>query len=247
MRRSAEEIALSLIGQHRGKAQILGIDHVEERAYHYPYKDEICKIYFMRCRCDCGATFIRRASSISDKTMCPECMIKAQQNPPEDLSGQTFHNLTVLSMYGPWRGTYKTLWNVRCNLCGREYVLDGAHVRQTHNCSCQRDKELQRGHDALKALRVDGTLIPALVGREKNRNNASGYTGVSRMRNGCYRAYINFRRKQYHLGVFDCVEDAAAARKEAESRVYGDFLDWYAESHPAEWEKMLKAKGEKKK
>lgn len=35
-------------------------------------------------------------------------------------------------------------------------------------------------------------------------------------KDGSYRAYITFRHKQYHLGVYASLEEAASARKEAE-------------------------------
>lgn len=59
---------------------------------------------------------------------------------------------------------------------------------------------------------------------------------------GKYRAYINFKRKQYYLGLYEKIEDAVFARKQAEKHVYGEFLDWYASEHPEEWEKINKKK-----
>ncbi|MEY8396201.1 hypothetical protein AALB64_15525 [Lachnospiraceae bacterium 45-P1] len=53
-----------------------------------------------------------------------------------------------------------------------------------------------------------------------------------------YRAYINFQRKQYSLGLFSRIEDAVAARKEAERQIYGDFLRWYEEAYPENWERL---------
>ena len=42
-----------------------------------------------------------------------------------------------------------------------------------------------------------------------------------------YRAVIMFKRRQHHLGLFDTLEDAAAARKEAEEKYYKPFLESY--------------------
>ena len=36
------------------------------------------------------------------------------------------------------------------------------------------------------------------------------------------------------------IEDAVAARKAGEKAIYGDFLKWYAETHPEQWEKLKK-------
>ena len=49
--------------------------------------------------------------------------------------------------------------------------------------------------------------------------NTSGYTGVSKDRDK-WCAYIGYQKKRIYLGSFDCIEDAVAARKEAE-KIYG--------------------------
>jgi hypothetical protein len=46
--------------------------------------------------------------------------------------------------------------------------------------------------------------------------------GVSVFRNGQYRAYISVGRKQIHLGFFDKLDGAKAARKAAEQRYFAD-------------------------
>ena len=55
-----------------------------------------------------------------------------------------------------------------------------------------------------------------------------------------YRAYINFQHKQYHLGSYEKLEDAIRARKVAEEKIYGTFLNWYAETYPENWGKLNK-------
>ena len=49
------------------------------------------------------------------------------------------------------------------------------------------------------------------------RNNTSGYTGITVLDNPKrYKAKIMFNHKYYHLGVFNTLEDALKARKDAE-------------------------------
>lgn len=43
-------------------------------------------------------------------------------------------------------------------------------------------------------------------------------------KDGRYRAYINFRRKQYYLETYDRLEDALAARKEGERKIFGEYI-----------------------
>lgn len=53
----------------------------------------------------------------------------------QDLTGQKYGRLTVVSLYGSDRK--KTLWNCRCE-CGRESVVDAANLKSgnTKSCGC---------------------------------------------------------------------------------------------------------------
>ena len=85
------------------------------------------------------------------------------------------------------------------------------------------DKIAEEGQDAVKRSQVDGTTTYSLD-QKRSKNNTSGIKGVSRMKSGQYRAYINLRRRQIHLGCFDTLEEAEAARLEAEKLYYDPIL-----------------------
>lgn len=89
---------------------------------------------------------------------------------------------------------------------------------------------------------VDSTYVIAIDGRRKtNKNSTTKVTGVSYFeKQGKYRAYINFQRKQYYLGLYEKIEDAIKARKAAEQNIYGNFLEWFRNTYPEEWEKINK-------
>lgn len=73
---------------------------------------------------------------------------------------------------------------------------------------------------------VAGTKLSTL--HRTRTTSSTGILGVSyHVRMGKYQARIQFQGKQYYLGTFDNLEDAAAARKAAEAKLYGDFLAWY--------------------
>ena len=55
------------------------------------------------------------------------------------------------------------------------------------------------------------------------RNNRTGKTGVHQTYNGKYVASIKRHYQTYHLGVFSSLDDAIAARREAEQRLHGAF------------------------
>lgn len=39
-------------------------------------------------------------------------------------------------------------------------------------------------------------------------------------------------KKNYYLGIYSRFEDAVRARKEAEDRIFGEFLKWYYDNYP---------------
>ena len=51
--------------------------------------------------------------------------------------------------------------------------------------------------------------------------------------------------QNYFFGYYSNKKDAIAARKEAEEKLHGPFLEWYAENYPKQWEaKKKKANGQ---
>lgn len=53
-------------------------------------------------------------------------------------------------------------------------------------------------------------------------------------------AYIYFRGKRYHLGCYLDINDAIKVRELAEKKIFGDFLNWYAETYPEKYRKFQK-------
>lgn len=57
-----------------------------------------------------------------------------------------------------------------------------------------------------------------------SKKNTSGHIGVSRCSRGNkWRSFITVNRKYISLGQFDDINDAIAARKEAEIKYFGEF------------------------
>ncbi len=81
-----------------------------------------------------------------------------------------------------------------------------------------------RGNNRLENFRECCDAVNALNKAVPN-NNTSGHLGVYRARKGKWRAAIQVGGRQKNLGHFASIEDAIAARKEAE-RAYG-----YHENH----------------
>lgn len=76
--------------------------------------------------------------------------------------------------------------------------------------------------------RIDNLRAATLSENARNcripRRNTSGAKGVywhSQLKKWCANIHVN--KRLTHLGVFDCIFEAACARKSAEQRIYGEF------------------------
>lgn len=82
---------------------------------------------------------------------------------------------------------------------------------------------------------VDGTSITSLKKASTRliSSNSSGHNGVYlNKKTQKWAAQITFKGKTYYLGAFTKIEDALTARKKAEERMYGEFLEQYHEENP---------------
>lgn len=77
---------------------------------------------------------------------------------------------------------------------------------------------------------MDGTCIDALKSRKTPKNNTTGVRGVYRAGDK-YMAKIVFQKRQYHLGRYDTLEEAAQARQEAEKQINVTAVSYYERWH----------------
>lgn len=186
---------------------------------------------------------------------CPECRKRDEEAKRENAYkayvGNIFGSLKVIGYAGKKKVSknckyLKPFMKCECLKCGgiSDISLDNLKGGAETCVKCAREN-LSSGRELTKIAHEDGTLITAIDGRRKiNKNSTTNHTGVSWMpKLQKYRAYINFKRKQYNLGLFADLDDAISARKEAEEKIYGDFIRWYAETYPENWEKINKRSG----
>lgn len=113
------------------------------------------------CKCDCGADYIadgghlKRGEIVSCGCLKNEkasARAKARKGPHldwvEDLVGQSFGQLTVMSFAG-YRGG-RTVWNCLCS-CGNHCVVSGNHLKRGNikSCGCITRSSLEREFEAL--------------------------------------------------------------------------------------------------
>lgn len=74
---------------------------------------------------------------------------------------------------------------------------------------------------------IDDTNIHQLIEKKARKNSQTGIRGVSKTKNGKYRARINFKKQSYYLGTYDTLEEAKAVREVATEEIYGEFIEEY--------------------
>lgn len=182
------------------------------------------------CRCECGGEVDAPLNQLSSgyRKSCG-CLSKPAL---KDYVGKRFGKLVVQKYAGKWEGLHH--WLCICD-CGNEMVVGQTNLQsgKTKSCGCRKKTVYMEN---LKL--VDGTSVTMLEAACSQRlisTNSSGYNGVYRNRKGRkWTAQITFKGKTYYLGSFAKVEDAVKARKAAEERIYGEFLEWYYANYPAE-------------
>lgn len=148
--------------------------------------------------------------------------------PFKDLSGQTFGYLYVIEPTPKRKGSNR-VFRCRCLNCGKIVELPSgtiAHSQQV-SCGCIKNRNLTTKPTAEKLGQVYGTNVSQISSGKTPRNNTTGVRGVSRRKNGNYIAYIDFKGERYNLYYGTDKDKAIAARKEAEQRLFGEFLSWY--------------------
>lgn len=180
-----------------------------------------------RCRCDCGAECLAASTQLTQgyKKSCG-CL----GHPPlKDYVGKQFGQLTVKAYHGKVRGMHR--WECLCD-CGNTTLVGQTLLQtgKTKSCGCLQARIVTESIQI-----VDGTSVTFLekAGSRLISSNSSGYNGVYfNRRTQKWVAQISFKRKTYYLGSFCKIEDAVKARKKAEDRIYGEFLEWYYDTYP---------------
>lgn len=186
--------------------------------------------YAWLCRCDCGKlTEVSTNALAQGGTKSCGCgKVDALKKNAKGLAGQRFGRLVTIEPTDKRMGG-SVVWRCHCD-CGGEALVSYNSLTSgnTKSCGC-----LTKEHEGPPTYMhyIEGTCVEMLERKGLRSDNTSGYTGVVAHR-GKWRAQITFRGKNYTIGTYTRIEDAAAARKEAEDRIFGEFLEWYYETYP---------------
>lgn len=181
------------------------------------------------CRCQCGReTSVEERNLRSGHTRSCGCLArKARAWRTLDLTGQRFGRLTALEPTEERQRT-SVVWRCRCD-CGKEVFASAAKLTGgiVQSCGCLQADQRKKNMAASIHI-VDGTCVERIACQRETAANTSGHRGVTRRKNGTWRACMDFQGKRYDLGTYRSFDEAVAARLEGE-KMYQEFLeDYYA-------------------
>ena len=156
--------------------------------------------------------------------------IRFNRGKGKDISGMTFGYLTAMEPTDK-REYNSIVWRCQC-VCGNEVDVSYNNLMYANqiSCGCRKKEHDQKLQSFL--THVAGTSVDILKSKKIPTNNTTGVKGVYYI-NGKYVAKIVFQKKQYLLGTYENIADAAEARKEAEEVL----CDGVAE-HYRQWKKL---------
>lgn len=152
----------------------------------------------------------------------------------QNIKGKRFGNLTVLEPTNRRdKNNGSVVWRCVCD-CGNLKETTEAELKRgaVRSCGCIAQKfSRENGKKVLteqaKKVCVENTRLDNLTAATA-KNNTSGYKGVTwDGSRGKWRAQIVFKGKAYHLGRYNTIEQAVAARKQAEEELYKPILEKY--------------------
>lgn len=177
------------------------------------------------CRCECGETVsVLRNHLVSGSTKAcgGDCARKKVNF--KDITGKRFGRLVALEATGKKEKSGRSyIWKCQCD-CGNICYVSGSHLRSgdTRSCGCLASEHgqeiIKKALAESKKYQISDTDVRVLL------------------------PYRTHRKHRYYLGSSRDFETAVQYREEAERMIHGEFLDWYAESHPKEWEKIQNRK-----
>lgn len=186
------------------------------------------------CRCDCGREKEMNKSNVKRglARSCGSCVRKhTRRDLIKDMTGKRFGKLVVLKELG-----YRRVL-CRCD-CGTIKEVNKSHLLSGDiiSCGCELKKTAIKSREPKL---YKGTDINHIKTSKATSRSTTGIRGVSySTRREKYRANIGFRGQKFELGYFDTIEEAAAARKAAEERLYKPLIE--------EWEENQNARKSKK-
>lgn len=176
------------------------------------------------CRCSCGNEIDVLASLLVTERKT-HCGCKADPKYHYiDITDRAFEHLTAKYIVKREKGT--VYWHCICD-CGNEVDISYNDLVYSNRKSCGCKKEEHEQNLGRLLTHIDGTSLDMIKSKKLPADNTSGVKGVY-FQKGKWIAKIVFQQKQYHLGQYENIEDAAKVRKEAEELLFDGVAAHYA-------------------
>jgi hypothetical protein len=153
----------------------------------------------------------------------------------KELIGRKFGRLTILKKTAEKSFSGAYLYRCKCE-CGKTITasLSNLKTKNVISCGCAFKESSKELNSRLEFY--DGTNISKIKSKKRQKNNTSGYTGVSlNPRSKKWDACIYLRGKTIHLGQFKRIEDAIRARKNAELEYFKPLIEEYKDISLPSW------------
>lgn len=224
------------IGTIVNNFKILAIKKENGRAYY----NTVCPV--------CQSEKWMRADTVnSGKAVSCGCFNKNNNYlKANNLKNMDFGRLKALEITENRDSGGSIIWKCKCKCDKICYVSAGdLKSQRVRSCGCLgAENSIENGKVAGKNVSenfcLDGTNVKNLTMR-KSKRNTSGIKGVSwdKVRRK-WVAQIKFKGRNYNLGRYPKIEEAAEIRQTAEKELFGDFLKWFSEEFPERWKKINK-------
>ncbi len=218
------QTTIDLSGQRFGRLRVLR---------QAPKQGNKTGIYW-ECVCDCNPEAIAIVGQVGLlRTGTKSCGCLLRENGgrnKKQLAGLRFGRLTVLEQAPVKHKNNRAMWRAKCD-CGGEIVTSTQCLTRgnTRSCGCLlvERKTTVAALELIHSMRVDEVLIPTLTSglRSDNKTGTRGVVAAERKKGTVYIARLTINGKTRHLGTFDTLEEAVAARKEAEEKYFQPYLD----------------------
>lgn len=142
-----------------------------------------------------------------------------------DLTDFETGKLKVIEKAGK-REDGQTLWKCQCS-CGNIcfHTTKELNSGKVNSCGClQKEKASDLIHSVRSKMTFKGGSCLDSFNSKISTENTSGVKGVSfHKKSGKWRAQIRYSYKNHYLGLYEKIEDAAEARREAEQFIKEHF------------------------
>lgn len=194
---------------------------------------------FVECQLCHSTKWIREDTLKNKKVVSCGCYNKTHNYFKELKAGETNnYGMKIIKKLRKDEDENGYIWQAQCQ-CGNLLEVSTNRFHERKSCGC-----LASANGKINIIKVqenyykDDTSILQIT-KKTPSNNTSGKKGVVYDKEtGRWKAIIEFKKKRYYLGRYEEKKDAIFAREEAEKKLYGDFLKWYAENYPKQWERI---------